>query len=444
MKRKLSIKTSTTVKNTLSVKTFAISSIILSIAALGLFLYKSLSNETQLMAATQNAYKSAFDWELASGTAASGPNAISISNSTTLGPGVNGNGLNPGLPKKDINMVLPGSLLDIAGLEFNIDFQRDESYGFFITRGNFFQFGMNGGKLLILYKVDNGSGSYNTVSAGNIYTIPNDDVFRTYNFKYDPNTGIGEISVNGSQVWSNTGTPGTALYFAGAGNIMIGDQMDGSGTNKVIFDNMYIDEITLNPLPVTFSSITGKHISENKSNLIQWSTSEEKNNRYFSIEKSKNEKDFESLGNIIGAGNSQLIQNYQFTDSNPSKGFNYYRIKQTDFDGNITYSQVINVNVPLEQQSKTTSIIETIGPNPFVNSFKLIYYSTTKDQVQISIMDLQGNTILEETLTPEFDGQNVYEFMAGRLLTPGTYILRIVQNNSIETTKVIKSERLAT
>ena len=81
--------------------------------------------------------------------------------------------------------------------------------------------------------------------------------------------------------------------------------------------------------------------SDNDHIDLTWSTASENNNDYFTIEKSNDGINFESLANIDGAGNSNTLINYSYIDKNPFEGLNYYRLKQTDFNGNFIYSNVV-------------------------------------------------------------------------------------------------------
>jgi predicted RecA/RadA family phage recombinase len=108
-------------------------------------------------------------------------------------------------------------------------------------------------------------------------------------------------------------------------------------------------------LPVRFSSFSGKNI--NNSNQLQWQTNSETNNNQFDIERSRDGHTFENAGSIPGAGNSTSIKHYSFTDSSPFSGTNYYRIKQTDFDGRFEYSKIIAL---INKENKSLSIF----PNP--------------------------------------------------------------------------------
>ena len=75
--------------------------------------------------------------------------------------------------------------------------------------------------------------------------------------------------------------------------------------------------------------------------LITWHTFTEINNDYFSLEKSENAHDWTEITQISSAGSGVDPQSYSYFDEHPSSKGNYYRLKQTDFDGTYTYSHVV-------------------------------------------------------------------------------------------------------
>jgi hypothetical protein len=74
--------------------------------------------------------------------------------------------------------------------------------------------------------------------------------------------------------------------------------------------------------------------------LIQWTTAQEENSRDFTIERSADGKIYTVLGSVAAAGNSRVPQTYSFADNAPLTGKNYYRLKQSDLDGQFTYTAV--------------------------------------------------------------------------------------------------------
>lgn len=95
-------------------------------------------------------------------------------------------------------------------------------------------------------------------------------------------------------------------------------------------------------LPVSFLDFYAV-VNESTIDLI-WKTATESNNAYFTIERSTDAFDFYPLYDIDGAGNSNTIIRYIYSDPEPVKGVAYYRIKQTDFDGKFNFSNVIAVD----------------------------------------------------------------------------------------------------
>jgi len=97
------------------------------------------------------------------------------------------------------------------------------------------------------------------------------------------------------------------------------------------------------PLAVNWFSFNGKAITSG--NQLNWATSSELNNDFFTVEKSSDGFNFSSIGIVNGAGNSNSILHYSFFDemNSSSPTISYYRIKQTDYNGTDTYSEIISL-----------------------------------------------------------------------------------------------------
>jgi hypothetical protein len=76
---------------------------------------------------------------------------------------------------------------------------------------------------------------------------------------------------------------------------------------------------------------------------LEWITASELNNDYFTIERSQSGEGFEPVNTVRGAGTKSNQSKYSLLDSNPLAGTSYYRLKQTDFDGKSTYSDLVEV-----------------------------------------------------------------------------------------------------
>jgi hypothetical protein len=125
------------------------------------------------------------------------------------------------------------------------------------------------------------------------------------------------------------------------------------------------------PLPIELISFTAKVTNENNV-LLQWSTGSEINNDYFTVERAKDTRlnagggqgiAFEEVLRKAGAGNSSVTQNYSALDSHPYSGISYYRLKQTDYDGSTSYSNIVSVSI--NDNELTVDIL----PNPSDGKF---------------------------------------------------------------------------
>lgn len=122
-------------------------------------------------------------------------------------------------------------------------------------------------------------------------------------------------------------TAGTTYY------IRIGEFTTGGGTINF--------GITLSGtvLPVELTSFNAQIAEVGKTNLT-WSTASERGTSHFDIERSRDSKTFEKVGEVKAKGE---VANYAFTDSKAVSGTSYYRLKMVDFDGTTDYSKIVSV-----------------------------------------------------------------------------------------------------
>jgi hypothetical protein len=126
-------------------------------------------------------------------------------------------------------------------------------------------------------------------------------------------------------------------------------------TNNVRFTIATINSVQT-PLPIELVNFDARPISNEV--VVSWQTASEINNDYFTIEKSIDGENWTTVTEVDGAGNSTSLLSYQTIDRMPYTGLSYYRLKQTDFDGHYSYSDVKTVRFELP-----ISFIR-ITPNP--------------------------------------------------------------------------------
>jgi hypothetical protein len=344
-----------------------------------------------------------------------GPDGISVSGSAISDVGGVGgtNGLNAGLPKRNISLEIPGSpTFDIDGIDVSFDYQREESIGNFLERGS--SLIIRGcAQLSVSFRVDDGAGGFNTVNSGNVYAIPNDDTFRNYRFTYRPLTGEAELSVDGTSVWTNDGPDNRNLYWTGAGNLFIGNGMDGTGFNNTFLDNFIIGNIFDSLLPIELLFFTAEEQNGTQVECT-WATASERNNAYFEIEKSLDGFNWELVGEVAGANDSNVEINYSFIDDSPNYGISYYRLKQIDFDGEFEYTKAVSVVFSGIHQGEILAY-----PNPTNQNLNIRGVNSISD---IQIFDMTGRELHISTLKVS---SNAYgQIIDVSSLALGTYIIR--------------------
>lgn len=164
-------------------------------------------------------------------------------------------------------------------------------------------------------------------------------------------------------------------------------------------------------LPITMGSFEAD-VRDNSVDLA-WTTLSESNNSYFSIERSDDLSNWNSIGEVDGAGNSQLELAYSYTDSAPLNGTSYYRIRQTDFNGASTHSTTLSV-----EMNSIDRLSIQVHPNPTTDHLTLS--STEQLNGPVLILDQVGSVVAR--IETEAHGNSSIRFSVAHL-DKGMYTL---------------------
>lgn len=268
-------------------------------------------------------------------------------------------------------------------------------------------------------------------TALNKMSVENDDI---YVVKYPTSGTHGSIETEGiiitEQSGPSTNNEDAALGIAinGSGEpIVTGyfehliDFDNSSSTSSGATDNnqdrdIFIVSYKTIAFPVEFTYFKGQ--ATESGNVLTWETASEKDNAGFEVQRSLDGRNWEVLGFEAGAGYSILPIQYNFTDAQPAEGINYYRLKQTDFDGAFEYSNVISIN------NSGAAAPLTLMPNP-VNDVLNI----NNGQGLASIYNALGQKVAEFNIN---DAQATYNV---NQLPKGQYIISIQRANGALTTQ---------
>jgi len=166
---------------------------------------------------------------------------------------------------------------------------------------------------------------------------------------------------------------------------------DASMTRSLNFSNI----TSLSPfsiasqgaLPIELISFNAK--PNGKAVQLDWRTASELNNAFFHIERSENSRDFVEIGKIQGAGTSHTSLEYRFTDAFPMTGWNYYRLRQEDFDGQFSFSPVKAVLMGKDGDPSRLQLF----PNPVSNELQLKTADLIQPGDRLEIYDFTGQMV---------------------------------------------------
>ena len=220
---------------------------------------------------------------------------------------------------------------------------------------------------------------------------------------------------DGSQ-WLNLGNGGTS-----------GTTASGTVVNSVAITTFSPftlgSSTTFNPLPIDLLSFKAELL--NKTIAVKWSTANEINNHFFSVEKSLDGRNWFEIAKITAADANTTVNHYEILDHSPVSGLQYYRLKQNDINGQSNYYDKVAVNY----SAISTTILAY--PNPCTD---ILSVEINQDETSsASILDQVGKVMINQS---SFES-GILSLDLGSLPS-GIYFLELVVNNQKTTSKIIK------
>jgi len=228
--------------------------------------------------------------------------------------------------------------------------------------------------------------------------------------------------------YTGSGTTNGYWYISYSGN----DNTDyiekfyGTNVSNTEFGDSYA-EASL-PLPVSLVSFKAEKFQD-RSTYLSWSTVSEINSSHFQIQRSLDKKVWSNVGKVIAAGNSQVVENYEFLDQNVYNGADsrlsvYYRLQMVDLDGQKKNSPIENVVFGTDATiSKGLAI--SVYPNPASDGVQVEWDANNIDQpTLLEIYDVTGKLVLQQKVSDNAN-QEYIDFGPAKI-TAGLYLLRIM------------------
>ncbi|GEM_PF-1753453 len=211
-----------------------------------------------------------------------------------------------------------------------------------------------------------------------------------------------------------------------------------TNTNNFPMQDLVIDFLDPNPtagntcnylasLPIELLSFQAKRVQN--SVQLNWITSSEINNAYFEVEHAAEDATFNVLIEIKGSGTTSEQRDYQYTDVSPFSNVNYYRLKQTDVDGNFTYSSVVSISFDAQNGLSVYPSVSSDFIHVAINSS-----DTNNDAVVLQIFDITGRLIKSISTQKNVDFQLSLDGWVS-----GVYIVKLELKNFSQVVRFVKS-----
>ncbi|MBI4945843.1 MAG: T9SS type A sorting domain-containing protein, partial [Bacteroidetes bacterium] len=249
-------------------------------------------------------------------------------------------------------------------------------------------------------------------------------------------TGINASFTGGAEGLATTDVGVKVQFGATAGmngNTLIGLVLQGSNG----LPSCYTSLVECPPLPIEMLSF--KIVCSSGKPKLQWSTASESNNDYFTVERAVHRPlggwgalGWASVGTVKGAGNSSMTTNYTFTDAAPADGISYYRIKQTDYNGSSTVSNIVSYNKNVCGVS--------VYPNPFDETLYVSIGTGIPVNALFRIVNVLGQEVCLRNIIIPGDGTSIEINLP--LLASGMYVVLVNDTDNstlLLNTKVVRT-----
>jgi hypothetical protein len=185
------------------------------------------------------------------------------------------------------------------------------------------------------------------------------------------------------------------------------------------------------PLPVEFGDIRVERINRNA--IISWNTFTETGNDYFVIERSADGVSWSDIGHVDGAGFSVIPITYSFIDQDvPSSGM-YYKIRQTDFNGDYSYSPISFLEPDRIDSARRLKVF----PNPSTHHFT-VQLPEGSDYTAMQLISFTGEVLFESPVLLANDWNLVVHWP--NKMKPGIYFVRFTSAGGQETVPVFLAD----
>ncbi len=236
---------------------------------------------------------------------------------------------------------------------------------------------------------------------------------------------INNTTALNAQRW-NAGNTG---WFQPTGSqSWVGGASDSVRTPSVSTFSPWTLAQTGHSLPIELLNFTATYNGLNVD--LNWSTASETNNEYFTILRTVNNSDFDFITSVAGAGNTNIFTNYHAVDYKPLTGLSYYQLKQTDFDGHTTLSDLKPITI-----GNTVFEIKNIYSNHDESTIHVLVNDNVNENITVLLVDVLGNVMVRQKEALTSTASDIKINAAN--LPLGIYFITVQSDTKVITGKVI-------
>ncbi|MFT3934521.1 MAG: T9SS type A sorting domain-containing protein [Chitinophagaceae bacterium] len=179
-------------------------------------------------------------------------------------------------------------------------------------------------------------------------------------------------------------------------------------------------------LPVSFTAFTANAVNEK--NQLQWTVADQTGNEVYTVLRSADGINFANIGTVQGNNTNMLTADYSFTDNNPLKGSNYYRIQLAATNSRTIYSAIKLI------ETNGTQPPVTIYPNPATNTIHVKNNLFNGKAGTLQLFNTSGQAVIKDIriLSAGVTDINIAS------LAKGIYYLQTNLNGTSTITKITK------
>ena len=185
-------------------------------------------------------------------------------------------------------------------------------------------------------------------------------------------------------------------------------------------------------LPATITNFSGRKL--NNSDMLEWTTASEQNNAYFNLQHGTDGVNFTTIAKVnsqAANGNSSSILNYNFENTKPQLGHNYYRLQQVDIDNHSTMNAKV-VDIIWGTNGSTVSIY----PNPTQDVLNIDLYTSKVQNTTVKVLDMSGRIVKQVQARSEA-GMNKLSLSLGDIAS-GVYTVQVFENDQLTHVSKVK------